>query len=440
MINNNPETVSTDFDIADKLYFEPITEEDLLNIIEKEKPMGVILQFGGQTAIKLAKFLDKMGVNILGTHPRSMDVAEDREKFDELLQSLGINRPVGKGVFSLEEGNRIAEKLGYPVLVRPSYVLGGMGMNIVHDQGELTQLLRSNLEKDKKHPVLIDKYIVGMEIEVDVISDGQDILIPGIMEHLERSGVHSGDSISIYPPQNIGAHTKLKIINSAKSIAKAMNIIGMINIQYIESNNELYIIEVNPRASRTVPFISKVTAVPIIDLAVKVMLGQSLRELGFGIGLYPEGNIVAVKVPVFSMNKLGNTEISLGPEMKSTGEVLGVDKDFKKALYKGFVAAGTRIPSCSGSILATINNNDKGEFVETAKKFYKLGYRFYATEGTARLLRENDIPSIVVGKLGEDSPTVIDIIKQGKVDMIINTPTKSFTSTPSTIILPLLQS
>lgn len=337
IVNNNPETVSTDFNISDKLYFEPLTEEDVLNIIEKENPYGVILQFGGQTAIKLANFLKEKGIKTLGTTADQIDMAEDREKFDELLESLGIDRPKGKGVWTVQEGLEEARRLGFPVLVRPSYVLGGQGMEITFDEEELTYYLKNAFIKDKKNPILVDKYLMGREIEVDAISDGENILIPGIMEHLERAGVHSGDSVTMYPSQNVSSEIKSKVLDYTKKLAVAIGIKGMINIQFIEFEGELYIIEVNPRASRTVPYISKVSKVPIVDLATKVMLGHKLVDLGYGVDVYKEPELVSVKVPVFSTQKLPKVEVSLGPEMKSTGEVLGVGRNIKEALYKGFV-------------------------------------------------------------------------------------------------------
>ncbi len=339
IVNNNPETVSTDFNISDKLYFEPLTEEDVLNIIEKEKPNGVILQFGGQTAIKLAEFLKEKNIPTLGTTADQIDMAEDREKFDELLEKLEIARPKGKGIWNVEEGLEEAKKLGFPVLVRPSYVIGGQGMEITHDEKELIYYLSNAFEKDKKNPILIDKYLMGREIEVDAISDGEDVLIPGIMEHLERAGVHSGDSITMYPSQNISSEIKKKILQYTKKLALGIGIKGMINIQFIEFEGKLYVIEVNPRASRTVPYISKVSKVPIVDIATRVMLGEKLKNIGYGVDVYKEPNFVAVKVPVFSTQKLPNVEVCLGPEMRSTGEVLGVGKTLDEALYKGFVAA-----------------------------------------------------------------------------------------------------
>ncbi|EEA84192.1 carbamoyl-phosphate synthase large subunit [Peptacetobacter hiranonis] len=424
IINNNPETVSTDFDTSDKLYFEPLTEEEVLNIIEKENPDGVILQFGGQTAIKLAKFLHEKHIPILGTDFEDIDAAEDREKFDELLERLDINRPKGRGVWTVEEGLEVAHNLGFPVLVRPSYVLGGQGMEITYDEARLVQYLEAAFERDSKNPVLIDKYLTGREIEVDAICDKEDILIPGIMEHLERAGVHSGDSITMYPSQNISDRIKEKILDYTKKIALDLNVIGMVNIQFIEFQNELYIIEVNPRASRTVPYISKVSGVPIVDLATKCMLGAKLKDLGYGTGVYKTPDIVSVKVPVFSMAKLAQVEVSLGPEMKSTGEVLGVGANLEEALYKGFLAAGKGIADERGCVLATINNHDKEEFIEIAKDMKDLGYTFMATEGTAKALRENGIEVETVNRVEEARPNILDAIRNKQVDMVINTPTK----------------
>lgn len=424
IINNNPETVSTDFDTSDKLYFEPLTEEEVLNIIEKENPDGVILQFGGQTAIKLAKFLHEKNIPILGTDFEDIDAAEDREKFDELLERLDINRPKGRGVWTVEEGLEVAHNLGFPVLVRPSYVLGGQGMEITYDEARLVQYLEAAFERDNKNPVLIDKYLTGREIEVDAICDKEDILIPGIMEHLERAGVHSGDSITMYPSQNISDRIKEKILDYTRKIALDLNVIGMVNIQFIEFQNELYIIEVNPRASRTVPYISKVSGVPIVDLATKCMLGAKLKDLGYGTGVYKTPDIVSVKVPVFSMAKLAQVEVSLGPEMKSTGEVLGVGANLEEALYKGFLAAGKGIADERGCVLATINNHDKEEFIEIAKDMKELGYTFMATEGTAKALRENGIEVETVNRVEEARPNILDAIRNKQVDMVINTPTK----------------
>lgn len=429
IINNNPETVSTDFDTSDKLYFEPLTEEEVYNIIQKEKPDGVILQFGGQTAIKLAKFLSEKNVKILGTGFKDIDAAEDREKFDELLEELSINRPKGKGVWSVAEGIEIATSLGYPVLVRPSYVLGGQGMEITYDEKRLVQYLEDAFERDAVNPVLIDKYLTGREIEVDAICDGKDILIPGIMEHLERAGVHSGDSITMYPSQGISDKIKDKIYEYTKMMALNLNVLGMVNIQFIEYKDDLYIIEVNPRASRTVPYISKVSGVPIVDLATKCMLGEKLENLGYGTGVYKTSKHICVKVPVFSMSKLSKVEISLGPEMKSTGEVLGVGETLEEALYKGFLASGQRVSDDNKMVLATVNDNDKDEFIEIAKDMNELGYKFIATEGTARALKEAGVECEVVNRVEEPRPNILDVIRNKQVDLVVNTPTKGNDST-----------
>ncbi|MBC2576711.1 carbamoyl-phosphate synthase large subunit [Peptostreptococcus canis] len=429
IINNNPETVSTDFDTSDKLYFEPLTEEEVYNIIQKEKPDGVILQFGGQTAIKLARFLSEKKVNIYGTDFKDIDAAEDREKFDALLEKLNINRPKGKGVWSVSEGVEVAKELGYPVLVRPSYVLGGQGMEITYDEVRLTQYLEDAFERDSMNPVLIDKYLTGREIEVDAICDGQDILIPGIMEHLERAGVHSGDSITMYPSQGISDKIKEKIYEYTKLMALNLNVIGMVNIQFIEYKDELYIIEVNPRASRTVPYISKVSGVPIVDLATKCMLGAKLSELGYGTGVYKTPKHICVKVPVFSMSKLSKVEVSLGPEMKSTGEVLGVGETLEEALYKGFLASGQKVSDENKMVLATINNNDKSEFIEIAKDMSELGYTFVATQGTAKSLNDAGVKCDVVNRVEEPRPNILDVIRNKQVDLVINTPTKGNDST-----------
>ncbi|MBM7614299.1 carbamoyl-phosphate synthase large subunit [Alkaliphilus hydrothermalis] len=424
IVNNNPETVSTDFDISDKLYFEPLTEEDVLNIIEKEKPDGVILQFGGQTAIKLASFLEEMEIEILGTKPQQIDVAEDREKFEALLESLNIARPKGKAVWSIEEGIDEAEKIGYPVLVRPSYVLGGQGMEITYSPAELKSYLEAAFQKDRKNPVLIDRYLNGKEIEVDAICDGEDILIPGIMEHLERAGVHSGDSITIYPSQTITAEIQEKIVDYTKNIALALKVNGMVNIQFILQGEELYIIEVNPRSSRTVPYISKVTELPVVDLATKVMMGERIKDLGYGTEVYKKSAYVAVKVPVFSTEKVPLAEISLGPEMKSTGEVLGIGKTLESALYKGFVAAGMRIPEAGATVLVTLKDQDKEEFLPMAKDFVERGIKLMATAGTAEFLKQHQLPVEEVRKINEETPNILDIIRSGKINLIINTPTK----------------
>ncbi|MDW5299726.1 MAG: carbamoyl-phosphate synthase large subunit [Sedimentibacter sp.] len=425
IVNNNPETVSTDFDIADKLYFEPLTEEDVLNIVEKENPNGVILQFGGQTAIKLANFFKEKNIPILGTDPEQIDMAEDREKFDAILEKLGIKRPKGKAVMNLDDGIKAANSVGYPVLVRPSYVLGGQGMEITYNEEDLSSYLSSAFEKDTKNPVLIDKYLVGREIEVDAICDGEDVLIPGIMEHLERAGIHSGDSISIYPPKNLSVSIKEQLGVITKEIANALKTVGMVNIQFIEFENELYIIEVNPRSSRTVPYISKVTKIPMIEIATRVMLGEKLKNMEYGTGLYKESNLVAVKVPVFSTQKLDGVDVSLGPEMKSTGEVLGVGKSYNEALYKGFIAAGVKMPDKNKKILATIRDRDKDNFKPIALKLYQMGYKFVATENTSKYLNKNGINSDIVKKVREAKPNLIDYIRSGDVGIVVDIPTKA---------------
>ncbi|MGL4742515.1 MAG: carbamoyl-phosphate synthase large subunit [Sarcina sp.] len=424
IINNNPETVSTDFDTADKLYFEPLVEEDVLNILDKEKPDGVILQFGGQTAIKLAKFLKEKNIKTLGTTSDQIDLAEDREQFDELLEELEIARPKGKGVWSVEEGVEQAKILGYPMLVRPSFVLGGQGMEITHNEEELRHYLAHSFERDDKNPILVDKYLNGREIEVDAISDGTDVLIPGIMEHLERAGVHSGDSVTIYPSQNISDKIKADVLDYTTKLALRIGIKGMINIQFIEYQGSLYVIEVNPRASRTVPYISKVSGVPIVDIATKVMLGGQLKDLGYGTGVYKEPNLVSVKVPVFSTQKLPRVEVCLGPEMKSTGEVLGVGKTVEEALYKGFIAAGMYTGKNGKKILATVNNHDKAEFIEIAKGLAGLGYEFVSTQGTAQALKEAGIEAEVVRRINEENPNILDKVVKGEVNLVVNTPTK----------------
>lgn len=424
MVNNNPETVSTDFNISDKLYFEPLTEEDILNIIEKEKPEGVILQFGGQTAIKLSNFLEEMEIKILGTQPEQIDIAEDREKFENFMEALDIKRPKGKAVWTLEEGLNVAKTLSYPVLVRPSYVLGGQGMEITFVEEELKKYLVEAFKRDRKNPVLIDQYLIGREIEVDALCDGENILVPGIMEHLERAGVHSGDSISIYPSPNISEDIKEKIVDCTKKIALGLKVEGMINIQFIEFKKELYVIEVNPRSSRTVPYISKVTEIPIVALATRIMLGDKIEAMGYGTGIYRESEIVGVKVPVFSTEKLPMVEVSLGPEMRSTGEVLGVGKSWMEALYKGFLAAKLPLLRENGRVLVTIRDQDKEEFLPLAKGFVKKGYTFMATKGTAKYLQDNGIAAVAVNKISEKEPNILNIVRNGAVDLVINTPTK----------------
>lgn len=425
IINNNPETVSTDFSTADRLYFEPIITEDVMSIIEKEKPMGVVIQFGGQTAIKLAKDLSERGVKILGTSADMIDAAEDREKFEEIMEKSNIKRPKGKAVWDLKSGKKIAEEVKYPVLVRPSYVLGGQGMEICHDEANLEKYLKASFERDPENPVLIDKYLNGIELEVDAICDGDEILIPGVMEHLERAGVHSGDSITIYPPQNLYKGTEEKIEEIVRKLAKELKVVGMMNIQFIAYENELYVIEVNPRSSRTVPYVAKVSGVPVIELATKVIMGEKLKDLGYGVGIYKKPSIVAVKVPVFSTEKLSGVEVSLGPEMKSTGEVLGVGHTADEAIYKGLLAAGRVHNVRDKRILLTIRDEDKDEFLPMVKSLKNLGCKFFATAGTQKYLEENNVEAISVKKIDEESPNILDLLKNREVDLLVNTPTKA---------------
>jgi len=422
--NNNPETVSTDFDTADRLYFEPLTYEDVENIVETEKPKGAIVQFGGQTAIKLTKALNEMGVKIFGTEPKYVDAAEDREKFDAILEEVGIPRPQGKTVFTLKEALEAANELQYPVLVRPSYVLGGQGMEIAYNDKDVEEFMEIINRVKQEHPILIDKYMMGKEIEVDAICDGEDILIPGIMEHLERAGVHSGDSISVYPTQTIDSKIKEVIIDYTKRLAKALHVVGLINIQYVLYNNTVYVIEVNPRSSRTVPYISKVTGITMVNLATKIMMGKKLKDFKYGTGLYREADYVSVKVPVFSFEKLHDVDISLGPEMKSTGEVLGIAKTFPEALYKGITAAGIKLPKKSGGILMTVRDTDKLELVNLAAEFEKLGFELYGTGKTANMLNKHGIATNAVKKIDDGSPNILDLIQSGKISMVINTATK----------------
>ena len=423
IVNNNPETVSTDFDIADKLYFEPLTPEDVENIMNIEKPYGVIVQFGGQTAIKLTKSLTKMGVKILGTSEENMDRAEDREKFDEALEKCGILRPKGDTIFTVEEAKNVANRLGYPVLVRPSYVLGGQGMAIAYDDQEIEEFIKEINKIAQEHPILVDKYMLGKELEVDAICDGEDVLIPGIMEHLERAGIHSGDSISVYPTQTIEKRHQDKIIEYTEKIAKELNVIGVLNIQFIISNDEVYIIEVNPRSSRTVPYISKVTGLPVIDIATQVILGKKLKDLGYGVGVYKKNDYIAVKMPIFSFEKIKNADTSLGPEMKSTGEVLGVAKVFSEAILKAFIASGMNIKS-KGRVLITVRDKDKEEVSVLANELEKLGFEIYATSGTAKYLKEKGIKATAIAKIWEGTDSIINLIQSGKLSFIINTPTK----------------
>ncbi|QFT88804.1 Carbamoyl-phosphate synthase large chain [Bacillus sp. THAF10] len=423
IINNNPETVSTDFSISDKLYFEPLTIEDVMNIVNLEKPKGVVVQFGGQTAINLAAELEARGVKILGTTLEDLDRAENRDKFEQTLTNLDIPQPKGKTATSIPQAVEIAETIGYPVLVRPSYVLGGRAMEIVYKSEELLLYMKNAVKVNPEHPVLIDKYMTGKEIEVDAISDGTDVFIPGIMEHIERAGVHSGDSIAVYPPQTLSNEIKKKIVDYTTRLAKGLNIVGLLNIQFVIYKEEVYVIEVNPRSSRTVPFLSKITHVPMANVATKIILGESLQSQGYYSGLQPETPGVFVKVPVFSFAKLRNVDITLGPEMKSTGEVMGKDFTLEKALYKGLVASGISIKTY-GSVLFTIANKDKEEALTLAKRFHQIGYKILATAGTAEYFWQENIPSEVVNKIGGESPNLIDVIRKGEAQFVINTLTK----------------
>ncbi len=421
--NNNPETVSTDFDTADRLYFDPLTPEDIRSVIACEKPDGVVVQFGGQTAIKLCGDLQKMGVNILGTSPDAIDEAEDRERFDALTESLDIPRPRGTTVFTADEAVEAAKLIGYPVLLRPSYVLGGQNMIIAFNDADVREYMAIITANEIKNPVLIDKYMNGREVEVDAICDGEDYLIPGIMEHVERAGVHSGDSIAVYPPQSISDAMLQKLTDCAEKLSLAMNTRGLINIQYVVQNEEVYVIEVNPRSSRTVPYISKVTGVPMVELATRCVLGERLKDLNYGTGLYPTADYVAVKVPVFSFEKLHDLDTQLGPEMKSTGEVLGIAKNYEEALFKGFVAAGMNM-SREGGVLITVRDSDKQEAIELADRFARLGFELYATSGTAHLLNKNMIAASSVKKIHEGSPNTLDLIESGKISYVVSTSAK----------------
>ncbi|MBR4639671.1 MAG: carbamoyl-phosphate synthase large subunit [Butyrivibrio sp.] len=423
IINNNPETVSTDFDIADKLYFEPLTPEDVENIVRLEKPDGAVVQFGGQTAIKLTQDLMKMGVKIYGTDAKDVDAAEDREIFDQILEETQIKRAQGATVYTAEEAKEVANRLGYPVLVRPSYVLGGQGMQIALSDEEIEEFMNIINRYAQDHPILVDKYLQGVETEVDAVCDGEDIVIPGIMDHIERSGIHSGDSISVYPAQSLSDKVKQTIAEYTRRLAKALHVIGLINVQFIAVGDDVYIIEANPRSSRTVPYISKVTGIPIVDLAAEVMLGKKLKDLGYTPGLQPEAGYVAIKMPVFSFEKIRGAEISLGPEMKSTGECLGISKNFNEALYKAFLGAGVNLPKYKQMII-TVKDSDKGEIIDIARRYEKLGYIIYATRSTADTLTENGIKARRINRISQESPTVIDLILGHKIDLVIDTPTQ----------------
>ena len=423
IVNNNPETVSTDFDIADKLYFEPLTPEDVENIVNIEKPDGAVVQFGGQTAIKLTEALMKMGVPILGTSAENVDAAEDRELFDAILEQCEIPRPKGHTVYTADEAIRAANELGYPVLVRPSYVLGGQGMQIAINDEDVDQYIGIINRIAQEHPILVDKYLVGKEIEVDAVCDGDDIVIPGIMEHIERAGIHSGDSISVYPAQTISQTAKAMIEEYTKRLARALHVVGMINIQFIVCGEEVYVIEVNPRSSRTVPYISKVTGIPIVPLAAKAIMGYKLRDMGYTPGLQPEAKYFAIKMPVFSFEKIRGADISLGPEMKSTGECLGIAESFNEALYKAFLGAGINLPKYKNMIM-TVRDEDKEEATEIAKRFETLGYRIYATRGTAQALKEAGVKVIRTNKIEQSSPNLLDLILGHKIDLVIDTPSQ----------------
>ena len=422
IVNNNPETVSTDFDIADKLYFEPLTPEDVENIVRLEKPDGAVVQFGGQTAINLTESLIKMGVKILGTSAENVDAAEDRELFDEILEECCIPRAKGDTVFTTEEALKVANELGYPVLIRPSYVLGGQGMQIAVRDQDIVEFMAVINRYHQEHPILIDKYLMGKEIEVDAVCDGEDILIPGIMEHIERAGIHSGDSISVYPAQTISDKIKRVLVDYTGKLARSLHVIGLINIQFIVYQDEVYVIEVNPRSSRTVPYISKVTGIPIVDLASRVILGAKIRDLGLEPGLAPDAGYLAIKMPVFSFEKLRGAEISLGPEMKSTGECLGIAKTFDEALYKAFLGAGVNLPKHKKMIIS-VKDSDKLEAVGVAKRFKALGYEIFATRNTSRVLNENGVLAIPVNRINEEAPTLMDLLLEHQIDLVIDTPT-----------------
>ena len=421
IVNNNPETVSTDFDIADRLYFEPLTDEDVESIVDLEKPYAAVVQFGGQTAIKLTKALIKMGVNILGTSANDVDAAEDRKRFDAILEECKIPRPMGSTVYTAKEAKETAAKLGYPVLVRPSYVLGGQGMQIAISDKDIDEFMAVINKYTQESPILIDKYVVGKELEVDAVCDGKDILIPGIMEHIERAGVHSGDSISVYPAMSIDEEIKAKIVDYTEKLAAALHVIGMINIQFIVSGREVYVIEVNPRSSRTVPYISKVTGIPIVELATKVICGKKLKDMGLKVGLQKEADYIAIKMPVFSFEKIRGADIMLGPEMKSTGECLGISKSFNEALYKAFEGAGVKLPKYKRMVI-TVKDEDKEEVIEIAKSFEELGYTIFSTRGTARALQAAGIKALQINKIEQESPNLLDLILEHEIDLVIDTP------------------
>ena len=423
IVNNNPETVSTDFDIADKLYFEPLTEEDVEHIVELEKPDGAVVQFGGQTAIKLTEKLNRIGVPILGTSAENVDAAEDRELFDQILEECCIPRPKGDTVFTKEEAIRVANELGYPVLIRPSYVLGGQGMQIAINDEDIVEFMDIIQRYAQEHPILIDKYLMGKEVEVDAVCDGNDILIPGIMQHVERAGIHSGDSISVYPARDLSPKIKKVIAHYTGLLARALHVVGLINIQFIVYNDEVYVIEVNPRSSRTVPYISKVTGIPIVDLATRAMTGEKLVDMGFGTGLAEESHYWAIKMPVFSFEKIRGADISLGPEMKSTGECLGISKNYEEALYKAFLGSGVDLPKHKKMII-TVKDSDKLDAVSVGKRFAALGYEIYATRSTCKYLQSSGVPAKRINKIEESHPNLLDLILGHQIDLIIDTPSQ----------------
>lgn len=421
IINNNPETVSTDFDTSDRLYFEPLTFEDVMNIVDLEQPEGVIVQFGGQTAVNLAAPLHRAGVPILGTDSDAIDLAEDRDLFEKLLTRLNIPKPPGKAVTNAEDAVRVAESIGYPCLVRPSYVLGGRAMEFVYTSEELRRYMTYVVDVSPDAPILVDKYIPGREVEVDVIGDGEDCLVPGIMEHIERAGVHSGDSMAVYPPQTLSDAVIEQVTGHAITLARELRVKGLMNIQYVVDNDTAYVIEVNPRASRTVPYLSKITGIPMVALATRIMLGETLRDMGYSSGLHPAGPSIAVKAPVFSFQKLSQVDIELGPEMKSTGEVMGLDEDFPRALAKAMVASGIDLPQAGGKVICTIAEADKEEALPLLRRLYDMGYQLIATEGTARFLDNHWVPATPVKKIHEGSPNLVDVIRGGDVKLLINT-------------------
>ena len=429
IINNNPETVSTDFDIADKLYFEPLTPEDVQNVVELEKPWGAVVQFGGQTAIKLAKALTEMGVQILGTSAEGIDAAEDRERFDEVLNTCNIPRAKGTTVFTTDEALKAAHELGYPVLVRPSYVLGGQGMEIAYSDRNIVDFMSIINMTVQEHPILVDKYLMGRELEVDGVFDGEDILIPGIMEHVERAGIHSGDSISVYPPLHVSEEHKRIILEDTKNMARELGVVGLINAQYILYNDEIYVIEVNPRSSRTIPYISKVTGVPIVEVATRVILGEKLKDMEYGTGIYKEANYYAVKMPVFSFEKLTDVDIAMGPEMNSTGECLGIAESFPQALLKAFKGANMKVPKKGGRVIITVKDEDKSEMVAIAKGLEEMGIELLATRGTCDYLRDHGVQCEMVNRIKEGSPNIEDLIRSGSIDLVINTPASRHEST-----------